>query len=495
MEAPQAASADVRLEVSSERIIGYWTFALAAPFPTILDGVSSSALKQAWAGQDTPEFKSQPLLLSPDTQSILAAWWGEPAAGAVKLMPAAELSAYAWEHRQDGPCAAPGISTTVCSPVILPFQDLKPDWKALQVDGSSPLQKTFDPQTYPLNVPISLVASQAENKSLLAQVETATLTTAASNRDPAKMTVVALTGVTAMGRATAWLMEQKGILYPGQDVGPLLRSADITHISNEVPFDPTCPKANPDEQARIVFCSPPSFLELIEDMGADVIELTGDHMMDRGPEAFLYTIQLYQEHNLPYYGGGANLAEGSLPVRFEVNGNKIAFVGCNAKPPGGYATAAENFPGAAHCFFDDVASLVGDLKAEGYQVIVTFQHNERYLYTVAPEDRPDYLRMVDAGAVIVQGSQAHQPHNFELYQGALIHYGIGNLFFDQVNIVDVGGQHVADRAFITQHIFYNGAYLGAEIYTIQFVDYARARFMTPAERALFLELMFKAGGW
>jgi poly-gamma-glutamate capsule biosynthesis protein CapA/YwtB (metallophosphatase superfamily) len=37
--------------------------------------------------------------------------------------------------------------------------------------------------------------------------------------------------------------------------------------------------------------------------------------------------------------------------------------------------------------------------------------------------------------VIVSGSQAHQPHGFEFYNGSLIHYGLGNLFFDQYNEV------------------------------------------------------------
>lgn len=489
-----ADSAAVRLEIGSENVIGYWTLAIAAPFASIPDGLSGETLKKAWAGQETDLFKKSPILVSESTQALLAAWWGKPAQGAVMILPEDDLSGYAWEHRKEGICADPAYTLTLCTPAILPFDSLDTSWKLLTVDGVSPLHKDFNPQSYALNVPISL-KTEGVSEAEIAQLNPEILRTAASNRDPTKLTIVDLTGVTAMGRATAWLMELYGVLYPGQDVRDLLRSADITHISNEVPFDPTCPRANPDEQSQIVFCSPPEFMALIEDVGADVIELDGDHMMDRGPDAFLYTLELYNKHNLPYYGGGANLAEGSRPVVFVHNGNKIAFVGCNAKPPGGYATAAENYPGAAHCFLDDVAKVVAELKADGYQVIVTFQHNERYLWTVAPEDRPDYLAMVDAGAQIVQGSQAHQPHNYELYKGALIHYGIGNLFFDQVNIVDIGGQHVADKAFINQHFFYNGHYLGAELFTLQFVDFARPRFMTPVERAAFLHLIFKAGGW
>ncbi len=477
--------ADARLEIGEQHIVGYWTLALAAPFPTLADGAASQDLRQAWAGQPAAGFPTQPLLLSESTRSLVAAWWGQPGAAAVKILPEADLVTTAWSQRAGAGCAC----------ALLPFESLEPRWKTLAVDGISPLHKEFTATVYALNVPISLQLAEPAAAAFWQANPPAALAAAASNRDPGKLTVVAMTGTTALGRATAWEMEQKGILYPGQDVRALLRAADITHISNEVPFDPTCHNANPSQNPQIVFCSPPGFIALLEDVGADVIELDGDHMNDRGPEAFAYTLQLYKDHHLPYYGGGANLEEGSRPALFESNGNKIAFIGCNAKPQGGYATASESRSGAVHCYWDAVTAQIAALKAQGYQVIVTFQHNERWTYTVDPNDRPDYLRVVDAGAVVVQGSQAHQPQNFELYQGALIHYGTGNLFFDQVNIVDSDGQHVADKSFIDEQFFYNGRYLGAELVTLQFVDYARPRLMTPGERQAFLTLMFKASGW
>ena len=50
-----------------------------------------------------------------------------------------------------------------------------------------------------------------------------------------------VTGVTALVGGTAFLMEQNGMTYPAIDIGDLLRSADILHISNEVAFSPKCP--------------------------------------------------------------------------------------------------------------------------------------------------------------------------------------------------------------------------------------------------------------
>jgi poly-gamma-glutamate synthesis protein (capsule biosynthesis protein) len=133
---------------------------------------------------------------------------------------------------------------------------------------------------------------------------------------------------------------------------------------------------------------------------------------------------------------------------------------------------------------------IAKLRSEGYLVISTFQHQEDYRYTVKPEYRLDFTGMADAGAVIVSGSQAHQPQNMEFYGGSFIHYGLGNLFFDQIT---VGPE--TSQAFIDRHVFYNGRYLGTELITVQFVDMARSRPMTPEERASFLQVLFKASGW
>ena len=55
-----------------------------------------------------------------------------------------------------------------------------------------------------------------------------------NNRRADKLTTVVLTGVTALVRGTAYIMEQSGYTYPAIDIGDILRGADILHISNEI---------------------------------------------------------------------------------------------------------------------------------------------------------------------------------------------------------------------------------------------------------------------
>jgi poly-gamma-glutamate synthesis protein (capsule biosynthesis protein) len=230
-------------------------------------------------------------------------------------------------------------------------------------------------------------------------------------------------------------------------------------------------------------------MALLEDVGTDIVELTGDHFQDWGEEAMFFTLELYRERGWPYYGGGADLEEGRRAVTLEHNGNRLAFIGCNGKG-GGFAQAGPGRPGAVKCDVDWMHAEIARLRQEGYLPIVTFQHFEYYTYKAQPDQVRDFRGMAEAGAVIVSGSQAHQPQGMEFENGALIHYGLGNLFFDQYDVSPATRQ-----AFIDRHIFYDGRYIGTELLTIMFVDYARPRPMTEDERDELLKATFNASGW
>jgi hypothetical protein len=466
----------LRLEVSPEQPISRWVYALATPFPSLVDGVAMDSVRAAWNGQASGPFAGKPILLDENTLAVFSELWGAPADGAVQAAPADELLGIAWDQ---GSAWA-----------ILPFEALEPRWKVLEVDGQSPLRKGFDLNAYPLAAPVSLIGEAAKVQEIIAQYGPGTQAQILppSNRDPNKLTVLAMTGVTALVRATAYTMEQRGILYPGKDIGPWLREADITHISNEVPFAENCPSPNPTQEG-MRFCSDDRYIALMEDMGTDVVELTGDHFQDWGQAAMYHTLDLYRQRGWGYYGGGENLQDGRKALIVEHNGNRIAFIGCNGKG-GPYAQASDTRPGAVTCDFKWMEDEIARLRSEGYLPVATFQHFEYYTYKAQPDQIRDFRALAKAGAVIVSGSQAHQPQAMEFLGSNFIHYGLGNLFFDQYDVSPATRQ-----GFIDRHIFYDGRYIGTELLTIEFVDYARPRPMTADERQNVLIKVFKASGW
>lgn len=467
--------ATAKLKLGGSRGDSVWYYALAAPFYEITGGITGAELTALWRGEAIYPLNEHRLLAAPEAIGLFTALWGEPS-GSVHPIPGERLLEEAW--------GTPG------SWAIIPFDKLSPRWKVLALDGQSPVRPEFEPLDYFLRIPFSLQGQAESLQSFLAKYGpmSSEPAFAVGNRDPAKMTTVAMSGVTALVRATAWTMEQVGITYPAQDIGSWLREADLTHISNEVPFAQNCPYPNPQQQG-VVFCSDPRYIALLEDVGTDVVELTGDHFHDWGPEAMLYTLELYEERGWATYGGGANYEAGRQPVLIEHNGNRLAFIGCNGKG-GSFARASATSPGSVSCDFPWLQEQIAGLTEQGVMVIATFQHQEHYGYQVPAQMAADFRTLADAGALIVSGSQAHHPHGFEFRQDSFIHFGLGNLFFDQYGISSGTRQ-----GFIDRHLFYDGRYLNTELLPILFIDFARARPMTGPERQQLLRLVFRASGW
>jgi len=459
---------DVAQPITGAMDSSTWTYALVAPFPTIIDGVSSQELISVWSGASFGPFAGIPILMEESTLMTFTTLWGAPAAGTVQVVPADQLLDTAWNQM---PAWA-----------IIPFEQIEPKWKVLTIDGQSPIQKSFDSIIYPLTVTYRLTCSEP------CQVPDE-LDFSYQNRDPAKLATVILTGVTAMVRATAKTMDVKGITYPGEAIRDLMREADVTHINNEVPFYGGCPSPDPNQEKQI-FCSSPRYMELLMDIGTDVIELSGDHFADYDEAAMYETLDIYKQYNMPYYGGGYNLEDGRKPLLMEVNGNKIMFIGCNYKTI--YASATDTIPGAVPCDFDYMTGQIAYYRSQGYLPISTFQYHEFDTAKARPQQIIDFRRMADAGAIIVSGSQAHVPQEMEFYNGGFIHYGLGNLFFDQIA---KRGPRLTEREFIDRHVFYDGRYLGVELITAWLTDYARPRYMTELERTRFLTDIFKESDW
>ncbi len=434
-----------------------WIYALVAAFPTVRDDVSLAALKDAWSGAD-----ARGLVMTESTYGALKSVLGEAGSGVVRFAPANGVVAALWQNRSLWG--------------IVPFESLDPKLKVFSLDGQSPIDKGFEPAAYPLKVGFAL--------------QPAAFALPASNRDPAQLTTLLMTGTTALTRATAYKMQQNGVDYPARDILDWLTSADILHVSSEVPFTPDCPPPNPNDH-HLRFCSAEKNIQLFDDIGVDVVELTGNHLNDYGTAAFANTLALYRQHGFGLFGGGDDLADAMQPLTMEKNGTRLAFIGCNVPgPTQAFATATT--PGAAPCGdYGWITSEISKLKSQGDLVIATLQYDEYYIPTAPDNQVRDFQRLAEAGATIVSGSQSHFPQAMAFDGDSFIHYGPGNLFFDQMDVPVVGTR----REFLDRHVFYNGKYISTELLTALLEDYARPRPMTPDERQQFLQTYFAASGW
>ena len=447
--------AEVTLTLDAGTPLAEWVYVVAAPFATLADDVSLTDL-----------LAPQPVFAAAEIGAWNTAVFNAAQSRITYLDSPTEMVERAWAERP--------------SLVILSFNQLRPELKLLRLDGVSPLTADFDPAIYPLMVQVNVTGEETAVADFLA-----TWDGPATNWDPGKLTTVAMTGVTALTRATAYQMEISGILAPGTAVGPVLQSADIAHVSNEVSFTPDCPY--PDPIGGTTFCSREDYFELLTWLGIDVVELTGNHINDWGTDALLHSLELYDGAGMAIFGGGADAAAAQQPALFEHNGNRIAFVGCNPVGPT-YAWAGEAKPGSRPCD-ETFTAQIAELAAAGYQVIATLQYNEFYHYAPTVQQEIDFAELVQAGATAVSGSQGHHAQGFAFVDGAFIHYGLGNLFFDQMD------QLGTRQTFVDTYVFYDGRLLTVELWTGLIENYCCPREMTPAEREAALTAVFQGSGW
>jgi poly-gamma-glutamate synthesis protein (capsule biosynthesis protein) len=443
--------------------IAEWIYAVAVPFATLYDDTTVDEVMVGWR---TGQSSLGRLVIDQQTAVTISSIWGPPVTS-VEIIPKDDLVASLWSDRP--------------SYTIIPFHELVAELKVLRVDGLSPLDRAFEPQSYPLTLSIGVSGDQrtiSQFLDLWNGPET--------NRDPLRITRIAMSGVTALGRATAYQMEIRGITTPGDSVRPVFEDADIAHVSHEVSFSADCPYPNPIGDP--IFCARDGYLDLIRSIGADVIELSGNHVNDWGPENMSRSVDLYEQAGMQTFGGGRDLGHASEPALFEHNGNKIAFVGCNpVGPPNAWAT--EFRAGSLACDYPAFYKQIGDLKDAGYLVIATQQYGEFYHYAPTAQQQIDFRALVEAGASVVSGSQGHHAQGFDIIDQAFIHYGLGNLFFDQMDMLGTR------QSFIDTYTVYEGRLINVELTTSLIENYCCPREMNEVERVQLLDAVFRASGW
>jgi hypothetical protein len=469
MEVLPAGGIDAAGGTSRELDISY-VMALAVPFFTITDGIGWEDFQAWWTGEDgalADLSGSNPvpvLAAGQEDRGLLEKILGEP--GNENIIIAGRETSLL------------GLAGGDISFTLVPFEHIDRQMKVMEISGLSVFDRSLEVSQYPFAFSVSLKG----NADSVSKAYDALSEISYTNRDTSSMTALVMTGVTAMVRGTAQRMENHGILYPGEKIADILKDADITHISNEVPFVEGCEVL---ADRFPFFCSKPEYIELLEYVGTDVVELTGNHMNDHGHEWFIYTLEMYDEKGWPYFGGGRDLEESYSPAILESNGHRFAFLGfCWWGPAGNWA--AEDSPGSAPPHFEEFEARIKQLKQEGYIVIFTFQYLESYQYEPVAQQVTDFRRMIDAGADIVSGSQSHQPQGMEFYNEGFINYGLGNLFFDQMR--QIGTR----QELIAKHIFYKGKHINTVIITAMLEDYSQPRITTPQERADILTEVFNA---
>ncbi len=429
---------------------GLALFVPSVPFIHLRTTIPRDSLKALVNGENDPE-----LLLSAETARMLVAH-GARLHPAIRVVAEAELYNRLVADRR--------LYT------ILPFDALTPRYRLLWMDDVPIVDQLGD---YPL-------AFASTNP----------------NFRPERLTRITLSGVTALTRQTRDVLDAKGVAWAVEGIYPYVSRSDFFHTSNEVSFHPSCPSAVPMMLGGPTsFCSLPSHFSLFSDLGVDIVELTGNHNNDYGYEAYTETLNFFDTAGIRAVGGGADVASARRPLLLEHHDNHLALVACNAVGP--YYALANDAPdllggvrpGAAACAGGWLEALLPTLSADNDIVILLIQHQEYEDYIPSPDQRADFRRYADLGADVVIGTAPHKPQIAEFYgdKPAFLHYGLGNLFFDQPFWGNM--RFLMDTLYI-----YEGRFVTLELFPGIIEDLARPRLMTAQERENFLFFLLMEQG-
>lgn len=157
-----------------------------------------------------------------------------------------------------------------------------------------------------------------------------------------------------------------------------------------------------------------------------VLTLANNHVMDYGEPGLRETLKFLKQRGYKYVGAGLDARSAATPLMLDHDGARIGILSrCEVQ----FGIATSDTPGVAS-FDATVYRAVRDLKRETDVVIASIHAAAEMFHLPSPRRQDAWRALIDAGADVVHGHHSHVPQGWEIYEGGLIFYGLGNLCVD-----------------------------------------------------------------
>lgn len=209
-----------------------------------------------------------------------------------------------------------------------------------------------------------------------------------------------------------------------------MQNADIMCLNNEFTFS-TGGEKIPGKLYH--FRANPERVEVLKEMGVDVVKLANNHACDYGSQSLLDTMDTLKGAGIEYIGAGANLQEAMTPVYIEADGKTVAFVAAsraekNVKTP----QATETEPGILRCYETELfVQTIREAKKNADFVLAYVHWGTEYSHELEDVQMTTGKEYLDAGADAVIGAHSHCLQGTEYYNGKPIVYSLGNYWFNE----------------------------------------------------------------
>lgn len=223
--------------------------------------------------------------------------------------------------------------------------------------------------------------------------------------------------------------ENKGILGGiSKELVEEMNNADIFMLNNEFAYSTRGTKI---KEKSYTFRAHPKRVEILKEMGVDIVSLANNHALDFGIEALLDTFTTLEEAGIDYVGAGRNMDRAKAPIYYTIGDTTIAYVAASRVIYAMDWYATDERPGMIGTY--DPALFVTSIKEakENSDYVVVYVHWGVERAHEPVKYQKDLAKIyIDAGADVVIGCHPHVMQGIEFYKGKPIAYSLGNYWFN-----------------------------------------------------------------
>lgn len=193
---------------------------------------------------------------------------------------------------------------------------------------------------------------------------------------------------------------------------------------------PLLDEGNPIAKTGPALKAPVKAMKALTKNGFDLVTLANNHIMDYGIDGLNSTIDTCDQFGISYTGVGHSRGEAATPFMRGIKGLDFAIINIAENE---FSTTHNNSPG---CNALDIIKNFYDIKRvkEKVDYLILIIHGGHEMYPLpSPRMKETYRFLADAGADIIIGHHPHCYSGYEIYDGSLICYSLGNFLFDQSN--------------------------------------------------------------
>ena len=207
-----------------------------------------------------------------------------------------------------------------------------------------------------------------------------------------------------------------------------MQNADIMMVNHEFQFST---RGEPMEDKQFTFQTDPKNVQILLDLGIDIVSLANNHSLDFGQDALQDTFVTLDEAGILYAGAGDSKERAEELQVIEVNGKKFGFLAATRVIPVAGWDVRNKQPGLFTTYDDTrLVERIRESKEEcDFLTVYVHWGIEREEY---PEEYQNVIakHCVEAGADVIIGAHPHVLQGIEFIEGKPIFYSLGNYIFN-----------------------------------------------------------------